>query len=532
MKKWSVVAILALAQFIMVLDSTVMNVSISQIVSDLHTTISGLQAAITLYTLTMAALMLIGAKMGDIWGNRTAFRIGSVIYGLGSLITAFSANLGMLLFGWSFVEGLGAILVIPAIISLVSYNYTGKARTIAFAVVGGIAGVSAAVGPLIGGFVTTYFTWRYVFAAETVVMIGVLLFTRIITDPGKPKKSIPLDIPSCAMSIAGMFMLVFGLLQSKTWGWIRPLGIPKVNGVEIAPFGISIVAYLILGGLVTLWFFYTRQQHLEQKKKNPLLRVSLLSIVQLRSGLLVLCSQYIITASIFFAIPIYLQTVLGLNALETGIRILPLSVALVLSAIVGTKMTVSQPPKRIIRYGQTALVLGSLLLMASIDPELKNILFGAGMFVVGAGLGFLASQVSNVNMSAVTEKESSEVGGLQGTSQNLGSSLGTALVGSVLLISLTTGFLQSINMSTVFPDQIKQYINEHTKAGVAIVPAQDVEKYALEKGVPQEQAQQLSNTYKDSQLSSLRISLFFIFVFSILSFLASRNIPGKIIVKK
>src|SRR6188472_2231096 len=152
----------------MVLDSSVMNVSISQIVSDLNTTVTGVQSAITMYTLVMAAFMLVGAKLGDILGRDRAFAIGLGVYGLGSLITALSPNITVLIIGWSGIEGLGAVLVIPAIAALTASNYEGRERALAFALLGGIAGAAAAAGPLIGGFVTTVLSWRVVFAAETV----------------------------------------------------------------------------------------------------------------------------------------------------------------------------------------------------------------------------------------------------------------------------------------------------------------------------------------------------------------------------
>src|SRR3954463_7426788 len=175
MRKWLPLIILASAQFIMVLDSSVMNVSISQVGSDLDPTVTGVQSAITMYTLVMAAFMLVGAKLGDILGRDRAFGLGLAVYGLGSLITALSPNLPVLLIGWSLIEGLGAVLVIPAIVSIIAGTYTGAQRAFAFGVIGGVAGAAVAAGPLIGGWVTTELSWRYVFAGEVVIVIGVLL---------------------------------------------------------------------------------------------------------------------------------------------------------------------------------------------------------------------------------------------------------------------------------------------------------------------------------------------------------------------
>lgn len=527
MKKWTVVIILACAQFVMVLDSTVMNVSISTVAKDLGTSISGMQAAITLYALTMAALMLTGGKLGDIWGSRKALKIGSVVYGLGSLITAFAPSLGVLLFGWSLVEGLGAILVIPAIAALAAANYTGKARVVAFSIIGAVTGLAAAVGPLIGGFMTTYLSWRYVFVAETLVMIGVLLSIYKIA-PTKPKKNVKLDVPSAFLSAIGMSLLVFGMLQSKTWGWINPLAAPTINGQEITPFGVSLVAYLILAGIWVLWLFYTRQKKREAEGKDVLLKVSMLSIKPLRSGLGVLLAQYFVIAALFFVVPVYLQTILGYDALETGIKLVPLSIGLVLCSAMGSKMSAKMSPRKIVRYGQVAMAFGALIILGSIHEELRGIFFTVGMLTIGAGFGLLASQIGNVTMSAVDPKDTPEVGGLQGTFQNLGTSFGTAIVGSVFMLTLTSGFITAVQTSPSLSDTAKQTITAQAESGVQIVSKEQAEQYVLDAGGSADTAQTVSSLYEQSQIDSLREGMFLIFAMAILALLLSRSLPNEL----
>ena len=221
MRRWLPLIILAAAQFVMVLDSSVMNVSISQIVADLDTTVTGVQLAITAYTLVMAAFMLVGAKLGDIWGRDRAFAIGLAVYGLGSLTTALSPNLYVLLFGWSLVEGLGAVLVIPAIAALIAANYEGKERALAYGIIGGVAGAAIAVGPVIGGFVTTYYSWRLVFVGEVVIVLGILLVRKRMQPSPRPDHPPKLDVVGAALSAAGLGLIVFGILQSSSWGWVH-----------------------------------------------------------------------------------------------------------------------------------------------------------------------------------------------------------------------------------------------------------------------------------------------------------------------
>ena len=465
----------------MVLDGTVMNVSISAVVEDLDTTVDAMQAAITFYTLTMAALMLLGAKLGDVWGRRRAFVIGSIVYAIGSLTTALSPNVVVLFLGWSIVEGLGAVLVIPAIAALIADNYEGHARVAAYAIIGAASGAAVAAGPLIGGFVTTYFSWRYVFVAEVVIMAGVVLFARLVTDRAGARP-VRIDLLSVLLSAAGLVFVVFGMLQSKTWGWIIPLHPPIIGGVEVAPLGVSPTTWFILAGAALIWAFVARQRHLVATDRPPLVDIKLFGILRLRSGLTVLLAQYAMTAGLFFMMPVYLQMTLGLDALQTGIRIFPLSISLILFSIIGTRLSLIWSPRRIIRVGQVLLVLASFLLLGAVDIELQSPAFGVGMFAAGAALGLLASQIGNVNMSSVGEDQSSEVGGLQGVFQNLGSSLGTALIGSVLIGALATSFAAGVAASNL-PEETQAVVTEATEGGVDIVPAASVPDIAREAGL-------------------------------------------------
>lgn len=518
--RWSAVTVLGAAQFVMVLDSTVMNVSISTVVSDLHTTIAAMQSTITFYTLTMAAFMLLGAKLGDIWGRRRALVIGSIVYAVGSGTTALSPNIAVLFLGWSVVEGLGAVLVIPAIAALIADNYEGHARVTAFAVIGAASGVAVAVGPLIGGFLTTYASWRYVFAGEVVIMAVVLLFSRVVRDSGARTRT-RIDVLSVLLSAAGLVLVVYGLLQTKTWGWILPT-------TELTVLGLSPVPFVVAAGAVLLWLFFLRQRRLVARGRPPLLNVKILNLRQLRAGVGSLGLQYTVTAGLFFIVPIYLQLTLGLDALTTGLRIFPLSVALVLFSVVGTALARRTPPRRIARIGQLALVAASLILLGSVDPKLDSWVFGTGMFVAGAALGLLASQLGNVTMSAVGPDELSEAGGVQGVFQNLGSSLGTAVIGSVMIAALATAFGGNVAGSDL-PDEVKTLVAQQTQAGVAVVPVAEVPEIAEQAGLDSDQSAELAALYSSSQLEALRLSFAALALVSTAALFFSRHLPAEVL---
>src|SRR3954449_9881059 len=437
---WLPLGILGAAQFVMVLDSSVMNVSISQIVADLDTTIQGVQLAITAYTLVMAALMLAGAKLGDILGRDRIFAVGLAVYGLGSLVTALSPNLTILLIGWSLIEGLGAVLVIPAIVSIIAGTYTGQQRALAFGIIGGVAGGAGAAGPLIGGWVTTELSWRYVFAGETVIVTGILLLRRRLARPARVEHPPRLDVVGVLISSLGLGLAVFGILKSSEWGLIEPRGAMTINGHEITPFGFSIVPFLVLAGAGCLALFVLWEERRERRGRDTLLDRSLLTIRQLRAGLTTLMMQQLILLGTFFVLPVYLQVVLGLDAFDTGKRLFPMSVTMLIAAMAGPRLAARVAPKRVAQAGLVALVVASAVLLGTIDVELNGTWFAIALALFGVGAGLLLSQLGNVIMSSVDESKTNEAGGLQGTAQNLGASLGTALIGSVLIAALTTGF--------------------------------------------------------------------------------------------
>ena len=525
MKKWAVIIVLSLGEFVMVLDATVMNVSLSTVTKDLDTTIAMLQVAITLYTLVMAALMLVGGKLGDIFGRRRALVIGLLVYGVGSLITSLSPNVYVLILGWSVVEGLGATLVIPAIAALAAANYEGKARAVAFGIIGGVAGAAAAAGPLIGGLVTTYLSWRIVFAAETVIVIGIVAVSRIIRDSERAGARQRLDVLGAVLSACGLTLIVFAILQSSKWGWVIAKGALTIGGREITPFGLSVVPFLIMAGGVLLYIFALWEARQEKKGAPVLLQTSLLGIKRLRAGLSMLSAQQLVIAGVFFVIPVYLQTVLMKNALETGLLIMPMSICVIVFALAGPRLAARFAPRSVVRWGLALMLAASFLLMLTISPELRSIGFAVSLALLGSGIGLIVSQLGNVNLSAVDESQTSEVGGLQGVFQNLGGSLGTALIGAILLTGLTTGLQQRVLADPTIPTNVQQRIVSSTKAGVQIVSEPAALQYLEDAGLPPAEAKAIAEHYSQAQLSALKEALFGVVILVLISFAFTHDLP-------
>jgi MFS family permease len=510
---------LAAGQFLMTLDSSVMNVSIATVAEDVGTTITGIQGAITAYTLVMAALMITGAKVGAMIGRKRAFAIGCVIYGCGSFTTSIAQSLPVLLFGWSFLEGVGAALILPAIVALVAGNFAAARRPAAYGLVAAAGAVAVAVGPLIGGFCTTYFSWRWVFAGEVVLVIAILLATRKIADA--PVEQRPqLDIVGSVLSALGLGLLVFGVLRTSEWGWIQP----KPGGPSWAHLSPSL--WLILGGLFVIWVFFRWQARRESEGKEPLIRATMLRNRQLLGGVTMFFFQFLAQAGLFFVIPLFLSVALGLSALATGARLLPLSLTLLIAALGIPRVFPQASPRLVVRVGLLLLVAGTVILLGSLDADAGPEVVFVPLLLVGLGIGSLASQLGAVTVSAVPDDESPEVGGIQNTMTNLGASLGTAVAGSLLIGALTASFLANIEQSSAIPQSVKDQAQVELAGGVSFISDEDLEEaLASASGVSPTAAEAATKAYQDARLSGLRAALAILAVLTLIALLLASLIP-------
>ncbi len=519
--RWKPLVALGAAQFLAVLDTSVMNVSISQLVTDFDTTVTAIQTVITVYTLVMAAFMITGGKVGDRIGRRRAFAVGLIVYAVGSLLTSIAPTLWVLTLGWSIIEGLGAALVLPALAALVGGNFTGRDRAMAYGVIGGLAGAGIAVGPLLGGWVTTYLTWRLVFAGEVVVVIGILLVLRWIDDVPLPGRPAQIDVVGSALSVVGLGLVVLGVLQSTEWGWLKPRNAPfTVLGFSPTPFVIG--AGFVALGLMRAWF-----RRRERAGRDPLLHWSLLSIPPLRAATATLVAQNLILLGIFFTVPLYLQVVQGLDAFQTGVRLLPVSVLMLVTAMSAPALNRVASPRTVVRVGFAVLVVASLWLVASMNPELNEVSFGFAMAFLGIGMGLLAAQLGNVAQSSVGEADRSEVGGLQYTAQNLGSSLGTAFIGSILIGGLAAAAGHGVSNDPQISAAVADKVGVAISKGLDFLPVDQVQG-ALEKaGIPAGEIDALLKTYTDAQLFGLKVALLAAAGIALFSLFLTRRLPAE-----
>ena len=507
-----VLVTLAAGQFLMTLDSSVMNVSIATVAKDVGTDVTGIQTAITLYTLVMASLMITGGKVGGILGRKRTFAIGCVIYGCGSMITALAGSLPVLLIGWSGLEGIGAALILPAIVALVASNFPAPDRPRAYGLVASAGAIAVGVGPLIGGLFTTYLSWRLVFAGEVLVVLGILLLARRIQDE-VPASRPRLDLVGTALSSLGLALIVFGILRAGAWGFV----IPKSGGPSWL--GLSPSIWLLAGGVVTLCAFLAWEQRQIAQEREPLLNPAILRNMQLRGGLISFFFQYLLQAGLFFAIPLFLSVALGLSAIQTGLRILPLSVALLVAAVGIPRVFPSASPRKVAMIGFAALFAGIAVLVGALDAGAGPEIVTGPLLLAGVGVGALASQLGAVTVSSVPDEQSSEVGGLQNTVTNLGASIGTALSGAVLIAALTGAFMTGVQGNPAIPTSVKTQAEQQLSGGVPFISDADLTKALEQAGVPPETVTAVVDENVSARIDALRSSL------SILGLIALIAIP-------
>ncbi len=511
---------LCAGQFLMMLDSSVMNVSIATVAKDIGTTVTGIQTAITLYTLVMASFMITGGKIGQIIGRKRGFMIGCVIYGCGSLTTALAPNLPVLLIGWSGLEGLGAALILPAIVALVASNFNREERPRAYGLVTAAAAIAVAVGPIVGGLFTTYLSWRYVFAGEVLIVIAILFLARRI-EAGAAERKVRLDLAGTGLSAVGLALVVLGILRSGTWGLVKA----KPGAPEWI--GLSPVVWLVLGGAVVLWLFVAWESRLAARGGEPLVNPAILRVPVLRGGLTSFFFQYFLQGGLFFAVPLFLSIALGLSAIETGVRILPLSFTLILAAAGIPRAFPDVSPRRVVRLGFLAMFAGLAVMVAALDAGAGPEIVTWPLLLAGLGMGSLASQLGSVTVSSVPDEQSGEVGGLQNTVTNLGISVGTALTGAIVIAALSSSFLTGVEENPAVPAPIKAQASTELSGGIPFLSDKELEAALDQAHVPPRAGDAIVEENETARLDGLRTALSVLALLALVGLAFTGRIPTR-----
>ena len=410
---------LALAQFICSFAGSNMNVMINDISHDLDTTVQGVQVAITLFLLVMAALMIPGGKLSDRYGRKRCFTVGLLVYGVGALLSAVAPGLGVLILGNSLLEGVGTALLIPPVYILTTLLFTQTAsRARAFGAISAMGGVGAAAGPLIGGLITSAISWRAAFVFQALVIAVIVLLSRRITDPLPPDRTMVFDTGGAILSAVGLVLVVLGILAADNNGWLM-------------------VALVVAGALVLLWFFLWIRAK-ERRGETPLLSTALFRNRTSNLGLVTQNIQWLMLLGVSFTVAAYLQTVRGYDAIQTGVIFTAATVGLLLSSLGAERFAKRRAQRTLIMVGFVITIVGVGVLIAMVGGSSTPWAFAPGLFLIGFGLGGMLTPSVNVVQSSFGEAQQGEISGLSRSVSNLGSSLGTAIAGTILVAGLTS----------------------------------------------------------------------------------------------
>ena len=526
MKKWGVLITLSLAMFIIVIDTTIMNVSISVLVVDLNTTVTGVQSAISIYAMVMAASMLIGGKLADIIGPKRTFLIGLVIYGVGTTVASFSNSLSMLIVGWSILEGIGAALMIPTIQVLLRDAYKEGDLAFAYGIIGAVSAVGAAVGPIVGGFFTTYISWRWAFRTELLIVIVVLVLSRYLQADRAPERRPKFDYVGALFSVLGWSSIVLGILFIQQYGFFLAKEPFILGPWEIAPLGLSISPILLGFGFVMIMLLFRWERHLEDQNGDGLFRPSIFKTVGLKSGITVRFLQMGMTAGFLYIVPLMLQLTFEYTAMETGLALMPFSISLLIMAIVGSRLSARFYANRIIIIGFVLAIAGLSSIAASITPTAtpQELVLGA---VFGIGLGLIASQLLNLVLSAVQPEQTAEAAGLNSTFEQLGNAIGVALIGTVMLGALSFGLQEKITASTVIPDEAKIPLIEAVDESVQLMSDSQLTAAFEEAGADEAMTQEINDLYAISRTTAFQAGVSLLAYIGIIALIVALWLPKK-----
>jgi MFS family permease len=530
MKKWATLITLSLAMFIIVIDTTIMNVSISALVEDLNTTVSGVQSAISIYALVMAAFILIGGKLADIFGPKRVFVSGLLIYSTGTILASFSNSLGMLILGWSILEGLGSALMIPNIQVLLRSTYEGEDRAFAYGMVSAVAAVGAAVGPIVGGFFTTFISWRWAFRSEVAIAIIVLILSRYLAKDVLAGERPKFDYTGALLSIFGWSSIVLGILLSQKYGFFLANEPFVIGPLEIAPFGFSITPILVGLGLLLVLIFLRWEHRLEEKGGDGLFRPSILDTRGIKPGLGVRFLHVGIMAGFLYIVPLMLQLSFEFTAMRTGLALMPYSISLLIMAILGARLSGRFFANRIIQVGFILSAAGLGWMAATIQPNAtpEDLALGA---LFGAGMGLVASQILNLILSGVTAEQTPETAGLTATFEQLGNAIFVALVGTIMLTVLGAGLVEGFQASAEIPPPAKEPLIAAASEGVQLMSNSQLEEVLDEVGMAEAGIAELNEIYGGARTEAFKAGVSLLFYGSLLALVIALWLPRRKLVE-
>ena len=526
MKKWVTLITMSLAMFVVVIDTTIMNVSISALVVDLNTTVVGIQSAISVYAMVMASLMLIGSRLSDIVGSKRIFMIGILIYGVGTTIASLAHSLPVMILGWSVMEGVGAALMIPTIQVLLRKAYRGEQLAFSYGIIAAVAAVGAALGPIVGGFFTTYISWRWAFRTELIIVILVLFLIRQLQPDEVGEEHQKFDFVGSIFSILAWSSIVLGILLAQEYGFFLAKKPFEIAGFAIAPLGLSITPVMVGFGVIMMLLLGRWEMQLEEKGVMGLYPPSIFQAEGLKSGIAVRFIQMAMMSGYLYIYPLMLQLSFDYSAMQTGVALMPFSFSLLVMAILGSRLSGKVYSNRIIILGYLLATAGLIVLGHTIAPgiDVSDLAMGA---LFGLGVGLINSQILNTILSSVEPELTAEASGINSTFEQLGNAIGVALIGTVLMGVLTLGIGQGIQASATIPQDVKAALTDSIQQGVQLMSDETIQRALADYNLGAAVEQEIATIYNLARTQAFKAGVSLLIFFAILGTVLSFMLPKR-----
>lgn len=522
---WGTLVVVTIVMFVVSLDGAMIPVAIEPISTDLRTGASGVQAALAIYSVVDAPLLLTGAALGVLYGNKRIFRYGIVLFSIGTLIGALSPSLGIFIVGWSVIKAFADTMVTPISLALLLATYDGKRRATAFGVWGAVTASAQAVGPLLMGFLATVATWRLAIGLESVGLLAAFLLLFTVRETETQEEAV-FDWGGTVLSFLSVGAIIVGFLLAGQYGWVTPIRPFVVGGVTIAPFGLSIVPFVFGFGLTVLWGLVEWERRRLSRGEAALFRPKLFTNRVYVTGLSIYAIYSIVTTGFGFVLPTFLAMAVGFDPLTIGIAFLPFAVAAILVSLGSGTVEKYLSPKRMIQVSVVLFVVGLLLLGTVLSPTVSVVSMVAPLAVFGAGAGLMRAPVSNVSLSAAGNEKGGEASGILETGKEFGRGFGNAVVGSIFLASLYGGIVDQVLNST----GIKVSQTERSRLIVSLEDAaqnfNSPGNSAAAGGLPKAVQGLLNRIVETAAVDAVQIALVLVVGFVLLQLILSGFLPN------
>lgn len=511
-------------------DNSVLTVATASLLASLNATMSDIQLANIIYSLCAGCLMIVGGMVGLIVGWKKTFRIGAAMCAVGELVVAFSGNIFMFTWGGRLLVGIGASFLIPSVLGLIPGLYQGNDRAFAFGAIGAATGIASCLGPIAAGFLIDTFDWRIAFSCMAVYFTIVFVGSLLVGDVPLPEQKVRFDLKGTVVAVAGLFLLIIGISKIPVWGLIDPIAPPVIGGGSpLVLFGMSPALFIALLGLITLVLLVRIERNVEKTYGSCLIPSSFLTTPQVRSGLYLTAMLFLCFGGSFFLVITYLQLVAGFSAIMTGIAMSAMAIPMIVFSMGIPKFSPDASPIKICRTGIAMVALSTIPMALSLNPYGVNWLMYVGLFFFGAGQGFVASQSSNIIAGAVNARDAQQSSGIQTATRNVGQAIGVAILGVVMLFSITGTFKDAALSSADLSSTSKTVISE--QASIGFMPDAAFAKYIADKAANADDAAVLTAINRSTRQNSTQLGLYVLGFICALFWLSTGPLPNEKITK-